>query len=406
MLDIGTSSARRGWLLKGGILALGLLLCALVWIGASGSAQAQVNDTSLRPGAVFAMTNDPTNNEVTAYQRDADGLLTPAGTFATGGQGSGVFEQSANGLILGEQSPNNLNGGYRFLFATNAGSNTISVFRVGPDGLTLVDQQQSGGTHPISVTVRKNVLYVLNGGNVQCTGGRENITGFNVGSGGKLTPIPGSTRPLSGQSTGCAQVSFNPSGSVLAVTERNADNIDTFTVDNKGIATGPTPNDNAESGGSGPFGFTYTQRDQLLVAESSGGAPGQGGLASFDVDKQTGTLKVAGTNTRNGQSDTCWVVNTDNGKFAFVTNFITGNISSYRVDSDGSLTLLDPNAGNTGGTGASDQALSGNSRFLYARNSVQGTISSFRVGDDGSLVPLQVVAAPNPAGAGIGIAAK
>lgn len=318
-----------------------------------------------------------------------------------------MFEQSANSLILDEQSPNNLNGGYKFLFATNAGSNTISVFRVKPDGLELVDQQSSGGNHPMSVTFRKNVLYVMNGGNVQCTGGQPNITGFNVGPGGELTPIPGSTRPLSGgQSSGCAQISFNPSGSVIAVTERSSDIIDTYTVDGTGIATGPIPNDNAESGGSGPFGFTYTQRDQLLVTESSGGAPGQGGLASFDVDKQTGTLAVAGTNTRNGQSDTCWVVNTDNGKFAFVTNFISGNISSYRVDSDGTLTLLNPNAGNTGGPGESDQALSGNSRFLYARNSEQGTISSFRVEDDGNLIPLQTVAAPNPGGAGIGIAAK
>ncbi|MGI9048443.1 MAG: lactonase family protein [Rubrobacteraceae bacterium] len=317
-----------------------------------------------------------------------------------------MFEQSANGLILGEQSPNNLNGGYRFLFATNAGSNTISVFRVKPDGLELVDQQPSGGTHPISVTFRKSVLYVLNGGSVQCTGGGENITGFKVSSGGNLTPIPGSTRPLSGQSTGCAQVSFNPSGTVLAVTERNADIIATYTVDNNGIATGPTPNDNSESGGSGPFGFTFTQRDQLLVAESAGGTPTQGGLASFNVDKKTGTLEVAGPNTRNGQSDTCWGVNTDNGKFAFVTSFQSGNISSYRVDPDGSLTLLNPNAGNTGGAGASDQTLSGDSRFLYSRNSVQGTISSFRVENDGTLVPLQVVAAPDAGGAGIGIAAK
>lgn len=171
MSEINTSSARRRWVLKGSILALGPLLCALAWIGAGSSAQAQENRVNLRSGEVFAMTNDPTNNEVTVYQRDTDGRLTPAGTFSTGGQGSGVFEQSANSLILDEQSPNNLNGGNKFLFATNAGSNTISVFRVKPDGLELVDQQSSGGNHPMSVTFRKNVLYVLNGGNVQCTGG-------------------------------------------------------------------------------------------------------------------------------------------------------------------------------------------------------------------------------------------
>jgi hypothetical protein len=84
------------------------------------------------------MSNDPTNNEVVAFSRGADGLLTPAGSFPTGGTGSGTIEDSANGLILanrsGESSPNNLQGTAKFLFATNAGSDSVSVFRVEPDG--------------------------------------------------------------------------------------------------------------------------------------------------------------------------------------------------------------------------------------------------------------------------------
>ncbi len=72
------------------------------------------------------MSNDVDGNEVVAFNRGADGRLRPAGTFETGGTGSGTIEDSANGLILanrsGVSSPNNLQGTARFLFATNAGA--------------------------------------------------------------------------------------------------------------------------------------------------------------------------------------------------------------------------------------------------------------------------------------------
>jgi hypothetical protein len=167
------------------------------------------------PGAVYAMTNDAANNAIVVLNRSADGTLTPRGSFPTGGQGSGTFENSANSLIVGEQSPNNLGGSLHYLFATNAGSDSVSVLRINPaDGtLTIVDVEPSGGDHPISVTARRNLLYVLNGGASNCTGGAPNISGFRIGPKGDLTPIPGSMRPVSGGAmSGCAQVSFNPAG--------------------------------------------------------------------------------------------------------------------------------------------------------------------------------------------------
>lgn len=378
------------------VLALALLLTAFAW--GSGAANAQGS-----PGAVYAMTNDATNNQVVVLNRAADGTLTPAGSFDTGGTGSGTFENSANGLILGEQSPNNLNGGYRYLFATNAGSDNISVFETNPDGsLTLLDVEPSGGDHPISITVHRHIVYVLNGGASNCSGGTPTISGFRLGPKGDLTPIPGSTRPVSGgANSGCAQVSFNPGGDTLVVTQRQSDKIDTFLVGGDGIATGPIVN---ETTGMGPFGFTFTQRGQLVTTENFGAAPLLGGVASYDVERD-GTLTPLGPTTRNGRSDTCWIVITDSNKYAYSTNFQTGDISSYRVEPNGTLVLLNPSAAVIG-IGASDQALSGNSQFLYARNALQGTISAFRVESDGSLTRIQDVLALPPGGAAIGIAAK
>ncbi len=356
------------------------------------------------PGAVYAMTNDPTHNEIVVFNRAADGTLAPAGAYETGGTGSGSFEQSGNGLILGEQAPNNLNGGYHYLYATNAGSNSISVFAVKSDGLTLVSTTPSGGLHPISVTVHRHVLYVLNAGDVMCTGSAPSITGFTVDAQGALTPIPGSTRPLSGNPvSGCSQVSFDPSGQVLVVSERLADKLDTYLVDKDGVANGPIVN---ETTGYGPFGFSFTQRGQLLTAENFGAVPLQGGAASYDINND-GTLTPNGPTARDGRSDTCWLVNTDNGKYAYTTNFGTGDISSFQVNPDGTLVLLNPTAGTTSGpTGASDEAFSGDSHYLYARNAVTGTIDVFSVASDGSLIKIQTVVAALPGGAGIGIAVK
>ncbi|MBA3760468.1 MAG: beta-propeller fold lactonase family protein [Gemmatimonadales bacterium] len=355
------------------------------------------------PGAVYAMTNDATNNEVVVLNRSADGILTSAGSFPTGGLGSGTFENSANGLILGEQSPNNLNGSHKYLYATNAGSDNITVFRTTNGGLEITDVEPSGGDHPLSVTVHDNTLYVMNGGASNCSGGAPSITGFRVSPRGELTPIPGSTRPISGgANSGCAQISFTKNGDVLVVTQRQADKIDTYLVDKStGIATGPIVN---ETTGVGPFGFSFTQRGQLLTTENFGAAPLQGGAASYEVPSN-GVLVPLGPTERNGRSDTCWLVNTDNGRYAYTTNFQSGDISSFRVEPDGTLILLNPIAAVIG-VGASDEALSGNSRFLYARNALQGTISVFEVENDGSLTRLQDILALPPGGAAIGIAAK
>jgi len=55
---------------------------------------------NLHAGAVYAMTNQITGNAVAAFYRAPDGGLTLAGTFATGGRGSGGFDQSQNALVL------------------------------------------------------------------------------------------------------------------------------------------------------------------------------------------------------------------------------------------------------------------------------------------------------------------
>jgi hypothetical protein len=119
-------------------------------------------------GAVFVQTDNTAGNRVVAYDRAADGTLTPAGSYATGGRG-GIL---AGSVVDHAASQGSLTADPRhgLLYAVNAGSNTISVFTVRGDRLALREVLSSGGTFPVSVAVHGDLVYVLNalnGGSVQ-----------------------------------------------------------------------------------------------------------------------------------------------------------------------------------------------------------------------------------------------
>jgi 6-phosphogluconolactonase len=360
-------------------LALILVLAGAVSTG-GGTARA---GTVGGRGAVYAMTNDAAGNEVVVFDRSQNGSLTLVGSVGTGGLGTGAGLGSQGALIL---SPN-----ARWLFAVNAGSNDISQFSVHPDGgLSLVDVEPSAGTKPISLTIHRRLLYVLNAGS-------DTISGFTVSQTG-LSPLTDSTRPLSGAGTDPAQVEFSPSGDLLVVTEKATNLIDTYTVGEDGLPSGPQTH---PSEGQTPFGFAFRRR-HLIVSEAFGGAPGASALSSY-LAARSGDLTPISSSVPDGQTAACWVV-IAKGRFAYTTNTGSNNISSYTIGSHGELTLLDPVAGVTGGA-PTDAALSRGDRFLYVLNSTDGTISGFLVQPNGSLVP----AIPNtgglPPGSAVGIAA-
>jgi 6-phosphogluconolactonase (cycloisomerase 2 family) len=325
------------------------------------------------PGAVFTLTNAANGNEVLVYDRASDGTLTFQSAYATGGLGSGAGLGSQGALVLNQNQ--------RWLVAVNAGSDDISIFRVEQDGLDLADVAPSGGDHPISVTVHGRLVYVLN------DGGSGNISGFLIGLGGRLTPIPGSTQPLSnsgaGASPGPAQISFTPDGRALVVTEKNTNLIDVYSV-KRGVASGPQAHPSA---GATPFGFAISRKGFLIVSEAFGGQPDLSAVSSYSVSKED--LDLISPSVGTTQTAACWVVVTDNGKYAYTTNTGSGSISSYRISRHGSLSLLDPAAGLTGdGSRPIDMALSVNNRYLYALNAGTADIGAFRVKPNGGLEPI------------------
>ena len=358
------------------------IFVSFLMLGSLSTARAQRPTPTPRPrnfpaGGVYVLTNQ-VSNSVAVFHRTARGVLTPAGEFSTGGAGDPVPHgmdpatdplASQGALILGH--------GNQFLFAVNAGSNQISVLRVGILDLTLVDVVASGGIRPISLALHENLLYVLN------EGGTPNITGFTVGDDGTLTPLPGSTQPLiGGTAADAAQVSFNPDGTLLVVTEKAGNRLNTYTIDENGLPSPPIDN---PSNGMTPFGFAFNNSGFLVVSEAFGGTPNQSAASSYRAP-DSGMLSVVSGSVANSQTASCWVVTTNNGKSAFVSNTGSGTISNYGIGKDGTLTLVNGAAADTGPTSAPiDMALNNSSHFLYVLLGGSQSVAAFSVGRDGAL---------------------
>lgn len=316
-------------------------------------------------GAVFALTNAVSGNAVVAYRRAANGVLQPAGTFSTGGLGTGAALNSQGAVIVTDD--------HRFVVAVNAGSHSISVLRIRQGGLELVDTEPSGGVMPTSVAVRNGLVVVLNAGSP------NSIAGFRLGSQGRLTPIPGFSRPLSGTQTSPAEVAFSHDGDSLLVTERATNQISMFALDGDDV-DGPFP---APSAGPTPYGFAVGPRNTVLVSEAGTG----GGASTYRVEG--GQLAGVTSAIMTGQRAACWAVMTENGRLGYVSNAGTGTITGFAIDHTGNAELLDAN-GVTAVTGGNptDMALSNDGRFLYARVANLSAIAVLRINRDGSLTAL------------------
>jgi 6-phosphogluconolactonase (cycloisomerase 2 family) len=114
-----------------------LLIGAAIGMTTAAHAQALNTNNHNRSKAVFVMTNDADQNSVIAFQRNQDGTLERRGKFFTGGRGSGGTTDP-----LASQGSLTLSDDGSLLFAMNAGSGNLSVFRVVNSSLWLVDWPQ------------------------------------------------------------------------------------------------------------------------------------------------------------------------------------------------------------------------------------------------------------------------
>jgi 6-phosphogluconolactonase len=354
---------------------------------ASASALIQVSPVA---GHVYVNDNTAGTNTIGAFDRHADGTLTPeAGSpFAAGGAGTGAGLASQGALQI---SPDG-----RFLIAADAGSNQISVLRIkdnGSLGLVRGGVVSSGGVLPVSVAIHDDLVYVANSGN-----GGSNYTGFRLNLNGRLEPIAGSAVALpDGSQPG--DVLFNGKGSKLAGTRVGTSLLDSFTVGDDGRLSA-APGSPFPAQGLGPFGseFRPTNPGQLFVSNAHNGA-GAGTVSAFR-DSADGTLSSIGSSPfADLQTAPCWVEITHDGQFLFTVNTGSGTISRYSIAPGGALRLLGSTpVGATGGVGAVDARLSPDGGTLFVDESTAGAVAAFAV-NGGTLTDLASSPTLLPAGA-------
>jgi 6-phosphogluconolactonase len=310
-------------------------------------------------GYVYVQTNDAEQNEVIVFGRAADGTLERLGGYLTGGKGSGAPHlPSQSSVVLAEGR----------LYATNAGSDDVTVFAVEGDKLRLLDRPSSGGSTPRSVAVHGDWVYVLN------TGDGPNVARL----GGSRVALPEGSDP--------AQVAFTPDGRTLLVTDRATDSIHAFTVDGDGVAHERVTH---RSSGATPYGFDVTADGVLVVTEAAGAQVGKASASSYKLAGPAQLAPVSGA-VGSTRSEVCWAVASNDGRFVFVTNFGDGTISTYAIDSDGSIELREAVAAATveGEPGLRDEALSSDGQYLYALHSDTGRVFGWKVGAEGSLAAI------------------
>ena len=373
-------------LIAAAILAVGAILVP------AASAQAAPSHHFFGQGArhvVFVQNDNLAGNQVVVYKRAADGTLTWKQTYDTGGLGGMLTGSVVDHLA--SQGSLTYDRRHALLFAVNAGSNTVSIFKVHGDRLRLTQVLSSGGTFPVSVAVQGDVVYVLNalnGGSVQ---------GFVVRHHG-LAPLWRSNRALGLDPTATpqfthtpGQVAFSPDGRKLIVTTKaNTNAVDVFRVRYDGrLSYKPVVNTIAAAV---PFAVSFDRAGNLIVAEA-----GPNALASFTLNWDRTITAIATVPT--GQAATCWVTRV--GGFFYASNAGTPSVSGFQSGSGGDLALL----GNTvTDPGAVDSAASRGGQYLYVQTGGNGIVDEFVVNNDGSLTAIGSVTVPNAVG-GEGIVA-
>jgi len=339
--------------------------------------------------AVFVQTDNTGGNEVIAYHRSATGTLTQTGAYQTGGLGGQLTGSVVDHLA--SQGSLALDRQAGLLVAVNAGSNTISVFGVRGDTLSLLQVLNSGGTFPVSVAIHGNLAYVLNaekGGAVQ---------GYRIGFGG-LQVLPGWNRALGLNPTATpqftntpGQVAFSPDGGQLIVTTKaNGNDIDVFSVNPDGSLSA-TPVVNSEPG-TVPFAIAFDPAGDLVIAEA-----GTNSVATFTLNPSGTVTQLAAAATN--QSATCWV--TAARGLLFADNAGSASVSAFAPGEGGSLTAIGSPVSTDAGT--VDSAATPGGRFLYVQTGGAGIVDEFAVSPAGALTEIGSVTVPGAVG-GEGIA--
>jgi 6-phosphogluconolactonase (cycloisomerase 2 family) len=423
------------------IAAAASIVAAAVIFTAVGSAQAPTTPTKKTAGGHLYMQTNEVKNAIIHYRRSANGTLTEVERVATGGAGSGELSP-----IYHINRPNDFEGAAsviltpdrRFLFATNAGDNSVSSFAVNKEGrLTLLDVErtgntQGGGAKSVAYDPSSRTLFVVH------TFGPDHLRLMSVDSEGKLTPRPErySVNTIDWPNRVPTMAVLSPDGKFLFVgtafdelpSRKNPDGslilwiphkdgalhvIASNAPDPDGIVVFPVGEDGAlrepsfyDARGASPFyiAFLHNRPDTFLV-----GYAVSNGVSVGKVDangKITVSAPVTLDTSAGVPSELCWLAVSPNDRWVFTTNFGYSDISSYRIDGNVLSIAKDPASPKVPGdgtfrgidgvvsSGPSDSWISPDGAYLYQIYGNASKLVGYATQPDGSLEEVTSVKIP------------
>jgi 6-phosphogluconolactonase len=182
-------------------------------VAAAGSSPTAI---AVAPINRFLYVANSASNTVSVFQVEAGGLLTlvpPAGSgtnpVSTGGTAPTALGMSSNG---------------QFLYVTNSSSNNVTAFQVETNGLLTPIPPAGSGTNPVSVrgTAPNSIAVSPNGAFLYTANGGGNVSAFSIGSNGLLTLVPtsGNTPNPTPAGTGPSALTISQDGQFLYAANR------------------------------------------------------------------------------------------------------------------------------------------------------------------------------------------
>ena len=281
---------------------------------------------------VYAESNNVAGNSILAFQNDGTGKLTFLSTNPAGGIGVfdgtfalGPFDSDQNLFVSPERA---------LLFAVNSGSNSIAVFHILSDGtLAAVSGSPfpSGGSDPVSVGLRDDILTVVNkdqdpNQNANLT--LPNYITFRVTFDGALEAIEHSTVPAAYGSSP-SQALIAAQGPFVFGADFLGGLLQSFVLDDDGRLQQHPPRavpDSAFAGSSAahlPLGLRTHPRLPILYVD----LVTVNKMAVFQYDGR-GRLSFVRTVADSGQGP-CWVIVNHSGTRVYATNTGDNSISVY-----------------------------------------------------------------------------
>jgi 6-phosphogluconolactonase (cycloisomerase 2 family) len=308
-----------------------------IWVGCSNSSSRYVY--AAIPGL----------NEIVAYREDPNsGILTQL-------TGSPVTAGSAVGSIVMHPSG-------KFLYAANAGANSVSLFTISSTGaLTEVTPASTTGSAPTVLTMDTagTFLYVGNAGS-------NSLSVFSIdASSGSLAAVSGSPFPLG---ISPLNMKVTPSGSFLYVSVPGSPGF----IEGFSLSQGQPTVVSLTQTGTDPYGLAIDPSGTFLYTANKL----DNAISEFTINSDGTLTQLANSPLGEQYSGPTALLIDNSGKYLYVANQASTNVAAYTVGSDGSLTLL---TNSPFATGAQPSVLATDSggKHLFVGNQSTTAVQSF-----------------------------